>query len=174
MSSERDAQTAEQARHCVVVAVDRPNVWHDGEQWQCDQSTRCLTCNAVDFRRLAPDDASWDDAFAASLDALPYPPNQELSAPDERTGGPAITHMHRPPPREPATRPACYGDPRFTTTDPVDAMEAAEICRTLCTFRVCRTILRELTDHERANREGTWDGALYVGGRRREGKRGAA
>ena len=86
--------------------------------------------------------------------------------------GPAITHMRRPQPRDKVTRPACYGDPRFTTTDPVDAREAAEIC-TGCMFRVCRTIARDLTAHERANREGTWDGALHVNGRRKK-KRGAA
>lgn len=90
------------------------------------------------------------------------------------TDGPAISHMRRPQPRDKVTRPACYGDPRFTTTDPVDAMEAAEICRTLCTLKVCREIARELSVGERSNREGTWDGALYVNGRRRTVKRGAA
>ena len=77
---ERNAQTPERPRRCDVVAVDRPNVWHDGDQWQCDQSTRCLTCNAVDLRRLAPDEASWEEAFAASVDALPAPsaPSSEV------------------------------------------------------------------------------------------------
>lgn len=90
------------------------------------------------------------------------------------TDGPAISHMRRPQPRDKVTRPACYGDPRFTTTDPVDVAEAIVICRTVCTFKVCREIVRDLTLGERANREGTWDGALYVSGRRVEGKGGAA
>ena len=64
----------EKAQRCNVVAADRANIWFDGDQWQCDQSTRCLTCNVVGLRRLAPDDASWGDAMAASLDALAYPP----------------------------------------------------------------------------------------------------
>jgi len=69
-------QSTEKAQRCNVVASERANVWFDGDQWQCDQSTHCLTCNVVDLRRLAPDDASWDDAMAASLDALTYPPEQ--------------------------------------------------------------------------------------------------
>lgn len=48
-------------------------------------------------------------------------------------------------------------------------MEAAEICKG-CTFRECIEIARNLPIGQRAEREGTWDGALYINGRRREDK----
>ena len=62
-------------------------------------------------------------------------------------------------------RSACYDDIRFISKDPELAAEAVEICAG-CEFRACRQVARDLTVAERANREGTWDGALYINGRR--------
>lgn len=78
------------------------------------------------------------------------------------TDGPAITHMRRPQPRDKFDRPACYGDPRFTTTDPVDVAAALAICGD-CKIRSCVPILAEIskTSTGRHTLEGVWDGAYY-------------
>lgn len=64
---------AEKGRRCNVVGVERPRVWWDGDQWQTDQTTTCLTCKSVDLSRLADDDATWPEAVAAAGRALPLP-----------------------------------------------------------------------------------------------------
>ena len=58
---------------CKIVGASKPNVWHDGDQWQCDQTTQCLTCGSIDMKRLADDDATWAQALCSSAQALPLP-----------------------------------------------------------------------------------------------------
>jgi len=88
------------------------------------------------------------------------------------TDGPAITHMRRPQPRERTTRPACYGDPRFTTHEPAAQREAIAICKS-CADRVCRPVLRDIlaSPTARSVLEGVWDGKGYSQNTTGKGKR---
>lgn len=72
-----------------------------------------------------------------------------------------IDHQ-RPPGADETPKSPCYGDARFTSTDPADVKAAKAICRG-CVDRACVPVLLELRadiTHWR-NLEGVWDGRYY-------------